>query len=167
MTATPNDETNNVDFKVTLTNLEPQAIFTSTKKISESHAQTLSAVEAKLEKLITDNPDLLEERIVGLSKLEAKNNPAEARTIAEEVQHIYLEMTGHSKEWWDSLSADYKRATFLSFVTALRDVVKTAVTQPGDLSAGVDITMSLFLFALTAVVLYPKSENPESKQLKH
>lgn len=163
MTATPNDETNNIDFhisnfKIRLSDIEPQTIFSSTKKVSESHAQTLSAVESELARLITDNPGLLEDRIVGLSKLEAKNNSAEARTIAEEVQHVYLDMTGHSKEWWDSLPADYKRATFLSFVAALQEVVKTSITQPGGLSSGVDITMSLFLFTLTAVVLYPKSK---------
>lgn len=91
-----------------------------------------------------------------------QEHPDEARTIAEEVQHIFLETAGFSKEWWDGLSTDYKRNTFLALVAALHSCFSSATDPSGGLATGADIAMSLFLFVLTAGVLYPESENPES-----
>ena len=91
-----------------------------------------------------------------------QEHPEEARTIAEEVQHIFLETAGFSKEWWDGLSTDYKRNTFLALVAALHSCFSSATSQSGGLATGADMAMSLFLFVLTAGVLYPESENPES-----
>ena len=87
-----------------------------------------------------------------------ENNPEEARTIAEEVQHIFLETAGFSKEWWDGLSTDYKRNTFLALVAALHNCFSSATSQSGGVATGADMAMSLFLFVLTAGVLYPSSE---------
>ncbi len=87
-----------------------------------------------------------------------ENNPEEARTIAEEVQHIFLETAGFSKEWWDGLTTDYKRNTFLALVAALHSCFNSAATQSGGVATGADMAMSLFLFVLTAGVLYPRSE---------
>lgn len=88
-----------------------------------------------------------------------ENNPEEARTIAEEVQHIFLETAGFSKKWWDGLPTDYKRNTFLALVAALHNCFSSATAQSGGVATGADMAMSLFLFVLTAGVLYPSSED--------
>lgn len=134
---------------ITKINASLMALDTASAPIQKIVAR---AIEISTMPGLVDEETAPEEDIPNAVEEFVQDYPEEARTMTEELQHIVLETTGQSKEWWDELGAKKKCQIMaeigrLMFVSAF-----SSATMPGGLATGTYLAGYL-VYSMVSIVL--------------